>query len=354
MPLIPSTLERLLFITLNQAPSALIDVFGATGLRVVLLASDAGVFDALEEGPLTVEQLAAKIDADRDGLAALLPVLDSFGYVGEAGGMYSNTRQTSSWLLSSSPDHILDFLRWWKEIVYRYWDEYLEVAVLGGKSAPDLYEWISLQPRGWEIAQAGIEAVARLALADVVKALNIPDTATRLLDVGGGHGLYSVRLCQDHPWLKATIFDFPEALEQAEKNIQANGLGQQMDVLGGDYLQDDLAGPYDVALLFNVIHAHDKHENYELLRRVAEDLRPGGRIHIMDQMEEPSIGRVSAASHRILSLAYHVGLGGRTYSSTEVTEWLIQAGYTNVSKSKLRRAPGTVIVSASRVEGAIY
>lgn len=352
MPLIPSTLERLLFITLNQAPSALIDIFGAAGLRVVLLASDVGIFDALEDGPSTVEQLAAKIDSDQDGLAALLPVLDSFGYVREAGGKYSNTRQTSSWLLSSSPDHILDFLRWWKEIVYQYWDEYLEVAVLGGKSAPDLYEWISLRPGGWEIAQAGIEAVARLTLAEVVKALNIPDTATKLVDVGGGHGLHSVRLCQMHPSLNATIFDFPEALGQAERNIQANGLGQQMDLLGGDYLQDDLAGPYDVALLFNVIHAHDEHENHGLLRRVAESLRPGGRIHVMDQMGEPSIGRVSAATHRILSLAYHVGLGGKTYSSTEVAQWLTQSGYKDVSKTKLRKAPGTVIVSASKVEAS--
>jgi hypothetical protein len=353
MPLIPSAIERFLFLTLNQAPTALIDVLSATGLRIVLLAADIGVFEALQEGPLSVDQLAAKLATNREGLAVLLPVLESFGYVSEKGSAYSNTRQTSRWLLSYSPDHILDFLRWWKEIVYRYWDEYLDVSIRGGESSPDLYEWISEQPDGWRIAQAGFEATARLALADVIKAVEIPGTATSLLDVGGGHGLYSVELCQIYPTLKATIFDFPEALGQAENNIHANNLRLRVDTRGGDYLKDDMGGPYDVALLFNVIHAHDQHENRDLLRRVAENLGQDGRIYIMDQMVEPTIGRVSAGAQRILSLAYHVGMGGKTYSSKEVSGWLIQSGYRNVSKRELRKAPGTVIVSASKANGAI-
>jgi precorrin-6B methylase 2 len=348
MPLIPNALERFLFMTLNQAPAALIDIFSAAGLRVVVVAADAGVFDHLEERPLSVNELAARTGADRSGLAVLLPVLDSFGYVMEKAGKYANTPHTSSWLLSSSPGRILDFLRWWKDIVYRYWDTYLELSIRNGERPPNLYDWISEQPDGWQIAQAGFEATALLALSEVVNAIDLPDSRTSLLDVGGGHGLYSIELCRMFPNLTATIFDLPDALGRARENIDSQGLQGRVDVKAGDYLQDDLGQGYGAALVFNVIHAQADEQNGQLLRRVAKALKGGGRVFIMDQMEEPKVGNMSRATHRLLSLAYHVGMSGKTYTYPEVRSWLLDAGFSDVSRKGLPKIPGTLIVSATK------
>lgn len=347
MPLIPNTLERFLFITLNQAPAALLDVFGAAGLRLILTAADMGIFDSLENGPASIDELATATGTDQRGLRLLLEALDSFGYVRIAGDRYANTRETSTWLLSSSPGHMLDFLRWWNELVYRFLDENLEVSIREGRAPENLYDWISKRPDGWEIAQAGFEAIARLALDDIVKSIELPEGARKLLDVGGGHGLYSIELCRRNPELTATVFDLPLALERARTNIEVEKLDERVNTRAGHYLQDEFGGPYDAAFLFNVIHAHNEAENVQLLRRVGECLSENGRIYVMDQMAEVSLGKASGASNRMLALAYYVGLNGSTYSVPEVTGWLAGNGYGDVKRRSLIRAPGTVILSAT-------
>lgn len=347
MPLIPSPLERLLIFTLNQAPSSLMDMFGPAGLRVVLVAADVGIFDSLEDKSATLAELSEKTRTDEKGLRVLLEVLESFGYVQITRDRYANTRQTSKWLLSSSPGRVLDFLRWWHKLVYKFWDENLEAAVRQGGPKENLYEWISKQPNGWEVTQAGFEAAARLALDDVVKAVHLPESAHSLLDVGGGHGLYTIEICRRHPQLGATVFDLPGALQRARLNIEQENMTDRVGVKAGNYLSDDLGGPYSAALLFNVIHAHDEVENLRLLEHIGVHLEPGGRIFVMDQMAEARWGNVMQASQRILALAYHVAFQGQIFSEEQVSRWLREHGYGDVKKNSLLAAAGTVILSGS-------
>jgi tRNA1(Val) A37 N6-methylase TrmN6 len=39
---------------------------------------------------------------------------------------------------------------------------------------------------------------------------------TRLLDLGGSHGLHSIRFCQRYPQLSAVIVDLPSALTETD------------------------------------------------------------------------------------------------------------------------------------------
>ena len=336
MPIIPNILERFLLLKLNQAPSALIDVFSPAGLRAVILASDIGVFDALENRPMTVDDLAERTSTDSQGLRHLLGVLEPFGYLRSKRGHYSNTRQTSKWLLNSSPAHFVDFLRWWQELVYKFWDANFEMAIREGAPRENLYEWISTQPNGWEIAQAGFEAAARITLDAVVSAIDLPRKTNKLLDLGGGHGLYSIELCKRYPQLNATILDLPLAMQPAERNIEQEGMKDRIELQGGDYLQDDLGGPHDAVLLFNVIHAHEERENAQLLRRVGASLKAGGRVYVMDQMSQRSIGDFSKGANRMVTLAYFVGLNGRTYTFDEVKAWMVEVGFEEVRQSSMR------------------
>lgn len=48
---------------------------------------------------------------------------------------------------------------------------------------------------------------------------------------------------------------------------------------------DNFGEGYDLALLFNVIHAHDPAENIALLKRTADTLGPNGRVIVLDQWE---------------------------------------------------------------------
>ena len=81
MPIIPTSIERLIFFQLNQAPGPLLDLFGAVAFRIVLSGIKLGVFDTLQAGPISAGELARILGADERGIAMLLDTLTTLGYV---------------------------------------------------------------------------------------------------------------------------------------------------------------------------------------------------------------------------------------------------------------------------------
>lgn len=348
MPLVPNFVERLILLRLNQGPGSLLDLLGAGAFRVVTSALEFGIFDALSQGPLTVSELSQRTGTDERGMGLLLAALEAFGYVQKTASRYANTPLTAKWLLGTSPAHLADFLTWWQRLVFEFWDEYFEESLRNGRPPLTIYEWLASQPDGWKTAQAGLEATARMALDDVIARIDFPQNGRRVLDVGGGHGLYTIELCRRNPELTATIFDLPVALERARENSHASGLNDRVSLLPGDYREDDLGHGYDLALLFNIIHGHRPEENVHLLKKVAAALAPNGRVVILDLMGDKAFGPALRAANSLFALTYFILLGGQTFTYQEVEKWLRQAGFAIVSRKSLLKAPGAIMITAAR------
>jgi SAM-dependent methyltransferase len=184
---------------------------------------------------------------------------------------------------------------------------------------------------------------------DVTGRVDVPDGASTLLDVGGGHGLYAIELCRAHPGLTATVFDNPDALEAARREIGAAGVEDRVATSPGDYWTDDLGSGYDVALVFNVIHAHDDAENRRLLDRVGKALRPGSRIAILDRLEGSARMPVGRSFLGFEGLTYLSTLGAETHPYEDVAGWLRSTGFESVTRSTIRLGgPGSTLVQATR------
>lgn len=353
MPVEPNVLERLLLFRLDRGPAPMLDLFGAAGFEAVTLAIDLGVFEALADAEgRPIADVATRVDADREGLAALLGFLDALGYVAETGTGYRNTRMTTRWLTDDEGTNVAPWLTFWDELVLPFWEEELAEAVREGSPSRTLYEWFDEEPDRWRTAQRGFRAAASVLVDEVARKTTVPPGATELLDVGGGHGLYAIELCRRHPALSATVFDLPDALDVAREEITAAGLGDRIETRGGDYLTDDLGGGYDVVLAFNVVHAHDGPTNAALFERIADALAPGGRVAVLDQLAGTARTPVGRAGQEFVRLTYTATLGARTYPADEVAAWLRAAGLRNVERTAIRRAgPGNDLVEATKPGG---
>ena len=181
---------------------------------------------------------------------------------------------------------------------------------------------------------------SRLFANDVVNKLAIPPNSRRLLDIGGGHGLYSVKFCKKYPLLSATIIDAPAALDIARENIAKEMMVNRITIQPGNYLTDSFGDDgYDVALLFNVIHSHTPQENVELLNKTSQALGSKGLVAILTLVSDKSGGPTSDSLRKSSTLTFFVNFGGSVYSSKDVQSWLLQAGFARTKKISIRNAP---------------
>lgn len=348
MPIVPNLLERLVLFRLNRGPGAIIDLFGAGAVRAAVLADDLGVYSALDDGPTPLAELADRVDAVPDGLEPLLEFLVATGYLRATTHGYANTAMTETWLRPTGRADITPWLRFWEELAFPFWADNLERAVREGGPERTLYEFCGDDEDRWALTQRGFESVADLLAGDVANALDVAPGDTRLVDVGGGHGRYAIELCRRHPALSATVVDDPNALAVARENIAEAGLTDRVSVEGADYRTDPLGEGYDVALCFNVIHAHDAAENRALFSAVADALSPGGRIAVLDQLEGSAPTPVGEAGLRFVGLTYLVTLGAEVHPYAAVADWLTEAGFSGVERTTFRAAPGTALVQATK------
>ncbi len=337
MPVRPTFLENILFLRLNQGPALLFDLFGAGAFRALAVSVELGLFEVIGEEALSSDEISSRIRCDRRATGILLQFLTSLGYLTKERHRYSNSPVVKKWVLRSSPTSLADMISVWAGEVFPFWDENLVTAIREGRPSASLYEQFNTRPGAWRAFSSFEMAIANWLRGPLLAHVKLPPKATRLLDVGGGHGLYSIMFCEKYPELSATVFDKPDPLEVAKDNVKAHGMNNRIRLQSGDFLVDDLGEGYDVALLFNIVHNFREEQNVELLRRVASALRREGSIVLWDNIAGPG---VSKSTIDFFGLTYLVTVGGQTYSLGDLKRWFEKTGFT-APKSTLR-LPGLV------------
>lgn len=170
------------------------------------------------------------------------------------------------------------------------------------------------------LALAGRAKIVAPALAEAVPL----EDAKRLLDVGGGTGLYSIAWLQRHAPLRATVWDRPHVLDVAREMAQQYGVSDRLDRVPGDMFADNVPVAADVCLLSNILHDWDTDDCRRLVARCAAGLAPGGRMIIHDVLLNDALdGPLEVA---LYSAALFSSTQGRAYSRAEFTDWLSAAG----------------------------
>jgi len=343
MPIVPSFIERLILFRLNLGPAPVLDLFGGFAFRAAAVANRLGVFEVLSRGPLTAVEVARQIEADERGTTRLLEALDAVGYVKKKrDGRYAATAMTAKWLprlaggLRASERALLQPL------------EYLEESIRTGEPSFVNYERYAEMDRSWWRDQQEMIAVAHMVGDDIVARVKLPETARRLLDVGGGHGLHAIKFCRRYPQLSATVFDLPQALEVAREVIAAEAMGERVSVQEGSFWEDDLGNGYDAALVFSIVQMNSPDKNAELLRKVAGALNPGGVVVIQDQLAGRAPSPTAKAVISLQGLNQVVSSRGRMYAFDEIAGWLTAAGFSKPRRINLWKTPGVGLVVGTK------
>lgn len=147
---------------------------------------------------------------------------------------------------------------------------------------------------------------------------------TRLLDVGGGSGIYSAALCAAHPQLTATVFEQDPVDAIVKSEVVRHGLEERICVTTGDMFLDEWSEA-DVVLLSNVLHDWDEAEVGELFAQAAKALAPGGLLVIHDAfVSDDKAGPVETAEYSALLMNI---TQGKCYSAAEYAAMMEGHGF---------------------------
>lgn len=97
----------------------------------------------------------------------------------------------------------------------------------------------------------------------------------RLLDVGGGAGVFVRAVAAAYPRLETAVFDLPAVAARAPLGLVAHG---------GDFFDDALPHGFDLITLVRIVHDHDDEPAMKLLRNIAAALPREGRLLIAEPM----------------------------------------------------------------------
>jgi len=169
-----------------------------------------------------------------------------------------------------------------------------------------------------ERCQAGMAARARTFAPKVVDAClaRVPH-AKRVLDLGGGHGEYSLEFARRG--LSAVLQDRPAMLEFPERRTvwEAGGV----EPFPGDFFEVLPEGPFDVVFCAGVTHTFDGDHNRRLYQLVRPLVPDDGALAIVTFPRGTPRARVFAVQMLV------VGNHGDTHSLEDYGAWLAGAGF---------------------------
>ncbi len=294
-----------------------------TEARILLTGAELGLFSLLSEEPLTADDVVSRLKTDPRATTILLDVLSAQGYLVKEKGRYHTEPEVAPYLSADSDKSLLPGLMHSAHL-WTTWTQLTRVVREGGPAK-------SLKPGREEYMKAFIGAMhivsSRIA-PEVVKAVR-PGKARALLDVGGGSGSYTIAFLQAVSGMRATIFDLQDVIPLAQERITGEGFLDRVDLVSGDYHNDELPSGHDLAFLSAVIHQNSHEQNVELYRKVYKSLGSGGRIVIRDYVmssdgTEPASGALFAVNMLVNT---H---GGNSYTIDEIREGLMEAGFVRV------------------------
>ncbi|HEU5377349.1 MAG TPA: class I SAM-dependent methyltransferase [Ktedonobacteraceae bacterium] len=335
---------------LNLLPTPLLDTPLAPGIgKVLATACELGLFDILNAGPLSAEEIAERLDCHPQRLRPLLQVLVATEYLHVRRARYSNCAVARRWLSASSPVSIAPYIAHSPDIV-ALWEHLPEMMRTNQAVARMPYEDDVARPEVQAALArhyAGLAALARILGKEIVYRVPLSAKSTHLLDVGGSHGVYSLLFCRKHPALHATIVDLPPGIEAGKSTTQDTEEHARIDFLCRDIVREtfpvEFTQAFDVALYFHIAHLLPAEVNQQLLKRVVYCLKPGGLLVFVDQLtEQKHTSRLTTALVQLMALTVSA-LGGTCYPFATVKGWLECAGLDHVRRQHLY-TPGVSLI----------
>ncbi len=314
--------------------------YGYWKAQALFVASELDLFTLIGERGRSCKVITKKLGTDLRETEMLLNALVSLKLLTKSRDIFSNTAVSRRCLSKNGPayqgDRIKHFQNMWD-----YWSG-LGTAVKSGKATAFYNAKKGVDKQRLREFIRAMHNTATVQADEIYTKLQIKKRS-RLLDLAGGQGSYSVKFAKRNRNLKAVVFDLPDVIKLTREHIKASGMTGQITAKAGNCLEDSLGKElYDIVLVSHLLHAYDASENQKILKKCWDSLIKDGIVVIQEFILNPS--KTMPPFGTLFSLNMLMGTqGGSSYSEDEMKVWLKKAGFKNLKRIDLGMDSGLVI-----------
>lgn len=302
-----------------------------------------GIFDALQE-PKNADTLSRELGYGADRTVFLLDALTSLGLLIKNGDYYVISPVTGTYLIKNSRFYLGDLIRMeYTQEPNQNW-ELLQPWLNGEFEGHEAHDPMSVfQP-------SFIHAMAQSTLSNnsfhetisLVSTHPCFSSAQKMLDLGGGHGLYSIALKQIRPDLNAVVFDLPQVREVTCS--YARSYHTELGFCPGNFYEDELPSGQDIVLAFDILHPVTPARKAAVFAKVHRALNRGGylfyKVCFLDETRtNPRKAAIFALKQKIRNSSSHV------YTLGEAKHMLNQVGFQIEKTVPSGDKDGTMIIA---------
>jgi cyclopropane fatty-acyl-phospholipid synthase-like methyltransferase len=320
--------------------------FGFMLSKFLLEAVDKGIFEAIGHKKVSLEAMCSTCSLHPKAVKSLLGVLATMGLLKQSSGLFHLTRKSKKWILKDSPDSLY-WLMMFDNRVCLKWMDYVGMFLETGKG---LQYHETFNEEEWFYYQKAMEAAATATSREAVGKIPVPSGATKMLDIGGSHGLYSVALCKKHPALTSIILDLPGAVYEAASILERYKMGDKVTHQSGNVLTSDLGdSKYDVVVMASVAHHFTEEENKAVAKKVYEALKPGGVFTILEVLRADAINYNGDMLSALGDFFFALSSTSGTWSLQEIKQWQKDAGFSPYKKASFLTIPGYLAITGRKL-----
>jgi len=303
-------------------------IFGFRVSQALYAAAELGIADLLAGGPRSADDLATASGAHAPSLYRVLRLLASEGVFTETdSGRFALTPMAEA-LRRDAPGSLHPMVLFNAcETMWKSWG-HLVHAVRTGEPAfdhahgVDLFEYFRRHPDEWAVFNQLMTNQTAPITRAVALAYDFSPCGT-IVDVGGGRGALALGLLEAYPHLRGVVFDQPAVAAGARRAIEAAGLADRCEAVGGDFFAAVPEGG-DTYLAKFILHDWDDERCVAILRACRRAVPADGRLLVIELLIPPGDERSYAKSQDVNML---VNLTGRERTEAEYRTLYEAAGF---------------------------
>ena len=243
-----------------------------------------------------------------------------------------------------------DIITMFDKRLYKAWDKLVEslksnkpVNAADGGGAETIFDQAKSK-RAIEEIQKFTHAMHGVSIGPAMQLPKAYDFSKhrRMMDIGGGSGVYAIQVVKANPHMIATVLDLEPVCQVAEQYIKIHNLQEKVKTKPLDFFKEDIPIGYDVAFPSHILHDYNEEKGTALLKKIYNSLANEGVVLISEWLLNDDKTGPAASALTGLNMVVE-SYGGKNYSYAEIADMLNQAGFKRAERRSLA-GPAEIVI----------